>query len=196
MPSSRAAACAQLMHGPSSGWAPALQLLVGAQYAPLLWQHDQLGSAPGRLANESIGGFEVAIRVLGRVELNRTDAQGTSLHCWNTSIDRSVNVPLKDTPQTALPYRGAFGAPRPPELSPLALPPHAMPSRQGLRPLKAWRYVGVFGPERDGLRGGRPDRCRRARRSGRSGTAPLGRLHERTAIGRGNGPAQRRPAPA
>ncbi len=22
-----------------------------------------------------------------------------------------------------------------------------MPSRQGLRPLKAWRYVGVFGPE-------------------------------------------------
>lgn len=42
------------------------------------------------------------------------------------------------------PYRGTFGAIRPPELSHLALPPAAMPSRQGTRPLKAWRYVGVF----------------------------------------------------
>lgn len=29
----------------------------------------------------------------------------------------------------------------------MALPPDPMPSRQGLRPLKQWRYVGVFGPE-------------------------------------------------
>ena len=29
----------------------------------------------------------------------------------------------------------------------LALPPAPMPGRHGLRPLKAWRYVGVFGPE-------------------------------------------------
>ncbi len=29
----------------------------------------------------------------------------------------------------------------------MPLPPGPMPSRQGLRPLKAWRYVGVFGPE-------------------------------------------------
>jgi Protein of unknown function (DUF2804) len=47
----------------------------------------------------------------------------------------------------ALPYRGAFGAPRPAELSSLALPPAPMPSRHDLRPLKAWRYVGIFGPE-------------------------------------------------
>jgi hypothetical protein len=46
-----------------------------------------------------------------------------------------------------LPYRGIFGAPRPTALAGLALPPASMPSRQGLRPLKAWRYVGVFGPE-------------------------------------------------
>jgi len=32
------------------------------------------------------------------------------------------------------------------ELS-LPLPPARMPRRQGLRPLKRWRYVGVFGPE-------------------------------------------------
>jgi hypothetical protein len=44
-------------------------------------------------------------------------------------------------------YRGRFGAPRPDALSVLALPPDPMPSRSGLRPLKAWRYVGVFGPE-------------------------------------------------
>jgi hypothetical protein len=46
-----------------------------------------------------------------------------------------------------LPYRGSFGAARPRALAGLALPPASMPSRQGLRPLKAWRYVGVFGPE-------------------------------------------------
>ncbi len=46
-----------------------------------------------------------------------------------------------------LPYRGTFGDTRPPAIHRLALPPGPMPARQGLRPLKAWRYVGVFGPE-------------------------------------------------
>jgi hypothetical protein len=46
-----------------------------------------------------------------------------------------------------LPYRGTFGDPRPSELAALALPPDPMPSGLGTRPLKAWRYVGVFGPE-------------------------------------------------
>jgi Protein of unknown function (DUF2804) len=46
-----------------------------------------------------------------------------------------------------LPYRGTFGTPRPTALRALALPPSKMPSRHGLRPLKAWRYIGVFGPE-------------------------------------------------
>jgi hypothetical protein len=49
--------------------------------------------------------------------------------------------------QAALPYRGRFGDPRPEALGSLALPPALMPPRQGLRPLKAWRYVGVYGPE-------------------------------------------------
>jgi hypothetical protein len=48
---------------------------------------------------------------------------------------------------SVLPYRGVFGARRPPALSRLALPPAPMPSRDRLRPLKAWRYVGVFGAE-------------------------------------------------
>jgi hypothetical protein len=48
---------------------------------------------------------------------------------------------------SGLPYRGTFGAPRPPALDALALPPDPMPARLGLRPLKAWRYIGVFGPE-------------------------------------------------
>jgi hypothetical protein len=51
----------------------------------------------------------------------------------------------KDT--HGLPYRNAFGAPRPPALSALPLPPDPMPARIGLRPLKSWRYVGVYGPE-------------------------------------------------
>jgi hypothetical protein len=42
----------------------------------------------------------------------------------------------------ALPYRGD-GSDRP---AGLALPPAPMPRRWGRRPLKRWRYVGVFGP--------------------------------------------------
>jgi hypothetical protein len=44
-------------------------------------------------------------------------------------------------------YRGTYGQPRPPQLNGIALPPQPMPPRLGLRPLKAWRYIGVFGPE-------------------------------------------------
>ncbi|MGZ4187908.1 MAG: DUF2804 family protein [Solirubrobacteraceae bacterium] len=48
---------------------------------------------------------------------------------------------------TSLPYRGTFGDARPPALANLPLPPGPMPSRHGLRALKAWRYLGVYGPE-------------------------------------------------
>jgi hypothetical protein len=43
----------------------------------------------------------------------------------------------------ALPHRGD-GSDRP---AGLALPPAPMPRRMGTRPLKRWRYVGVYGPE-------------------------------------------------
>jgi hypothetical protein len=46
-----------------------------------------------------------------------------------------------------LPYRGRFGTMRPDRLRDLPLPPARMPARRGRRPLKAWRYVGVFGPD-------------------------------------------------
>jgi hypothetical protein len=46
-----------------------------------------------------------------------------------------------------IPYRGRFGDPRPERLNSLLLPPEPMPSHLKLRPLKAWRYVGVFGPD-------------------------------------------------
>lgn len=45
------------------------------------------------------------------------------------------------------PFRGRFGDPRPPEIAALALPPGRLPGRLGARPLKHWRYVGVYGPE-------------------------------------------------
>lgn len=46
-----------------------------------------------------------------------------------------------------LPYRGPFGQPRPTTLADLPLPPGPMPSHHRARPLKAWRYIGVYGPE-------------------------------------------------
>jgi uncharacterized protein DUF2804 len=84
----------------------------------------------------------------------------------------------------ALPYRGTFGDARPAAISELALPPGAMPSRQRLRPLKAWRYFGVYGPELM--------LCVGAVRIGRARQVfwavwdrTSGRLHERTALGPG-----------
>jgi hypothetical protein len=83
-----------------------------------------------------------------------------------------------------LPYRGTFGDPRPSGLAALALPPDPMPSGLGTRPLKAWRYVGVFGPEMmvcvASIRVG-PLRQSFWAVWDRS----AGRLYERTATGRG-----------
>lgn len=85
----------------------------------------------------------------------------------------------------ALPYRGAFGDRRPLSIDGLALPPEMMPSRQGLRPLKAWRYVGVFGPElmlcAASVRIGPARQCFWA-----VWDREAVRLHERTVIGRGS----------
>jgi hypothetical protein len=53
-------------------------------------------------------------------------------------------IPIEDLP---IPYRGRFGDPRPAALADIALPPGPMPGRLGARPLKAWRYIGVYGPE-------------------------------------------------
>jgi Domain of unknown function (DUF2804), C-terminal len=87
-------------------------------------------------------------------------------------------------PDPVSPYRGTFGDPRPDELAALALPPKAMPARYGLRPLKAWRYVGVYGPELM--------LCAGAVRIGRARQAfwavwdrERARLYERTTLGLG-----------
>ena len=84
-----------------------------------------------------------------------------------------------------LPYRGSFGDPRPPGLAGVALPPAAMPARDGLRPLKKWRYVGIYGPELM--------LCIGAVRIGRAHQAfwalwdrRTRELYERTSIGRGS----------
>jgi len=81
-------------------------------------------------------------------------------------------------------YRGPFGTPRPPGARRFALPPAAMPSHHGRRPLKAWRYVGVFGPQL--MICAAAVRIGRARQSfwavwDREARA----LRERTALGRG-----------
>jgi Domain of unknown function (DUF2804), C-terminal len=86
------------------------------------------------------------------------------------------------TALTALPHRGRFGDPRPAALAALPLPPAAMPARMGARPLKAWRYVGVFGTELMA--------CAASVRVGRARQSfwavwdrQDGRLYERTALG-------------
>ena len=45
------------------------------------------------------------------------------------------------------PYRGTFGTTRPAAFDRVPLPPVRMPAWCGPRPLKRWRYVGVYGPD-------------------------------------------------
>jgi len=45
------------------------------------------------------------------------------------------------------PHRGPYGTIRPSAFDRVPLPPLRMPAWRGARPLKRWRYVGVFGPE-------------------------------------------------
>ena len=82
------------------------------------------------------------------------------------------------------PYRGTYGQPRPGRLAHLPLPPHAMPSHHNGRPLKAWRYVGIYG--------GEFMLCLAQVRIGRARQAFWAvwdrggqRLHQRTVMGRG-----------
>jgi hypothetical protein len=44
-------------------------------------------------------------------------------------------------------HRGPFGVIRPAAFDRVPLPPVRMPAWRGSRPLKRWRYVGVYGPE-------------------------------------------------
>jgi len=44
-------------------------------------------------------------------------------------------------------HRGPYGIIRPAAFDRLPLPPVRMPAWRGSRPLKRWRYVGVYGPE-------------------------------------------------
>ena len=64
-----------------------------------------------------------------------------------SDIPFSPSGPLNSGATLPLPYRGVFGERRPAGLDAIPLPPGPMPSRDGLRPLKAWRYVGVYGSE-------------------------------------------------
>jgi Protein of unknown function (DUF2804) len=97
---------------------------------------------------------------------------------------RSAATPTSAHILRVLPYRGAFGDERPPALRELALPPGPMPGRDGLRPLKAWRYVGIFSPELM--------MCLASARIGGARQSfwavwdrQAGRLHERTTRGAG-----------
>ncbi len=83
-----------------------------------------------------------------------------------------------------LPFRGEFGAARPTALHALPLPPAPMPARLGTRPLKTWRYIGVFGPEL--MLCAATVRIGRARQSFWAAWDREGqRLHERTWLSKG-----------
>jgi hypothetical protein len=66
----------------------------------------------------------------------------------SSTDDRAASTPASGLAATAPhgPYRGRWGAARPAALAQLALPPGRMPLLHGTRPLKQWRYVGVYGP--------------------------------------------------
>jgi hypothetical protein len=54
---------------------------------------------------------------------------------------------VRPSPTAIDPYRGPFGTIRPAAFDRVPLPPVRMPAWRGMRPLKRWRYVGVYGPD-------------------------------------------------
>ena len=56
--------------GPSNGSAAGDRLLRRAQRRPLLGQHHELGTGSRGLAGETVCGFEIAVPVRGRLQLN------------------------------------------------------------------------------------------------------------------------------
>lgn len=104
---------------------------------------------------------------------DRLTGQSTGRQAYRGAHDRTV-----------IPYRARYGAARPARVEALALPPAPMPARRGRRPLKQWRYVGVYGPELM--------LCVGAARVGPGRQSfwavwdrASGRLHERTRLRRG-----------
>jgi hypothetical protein len=55
--------------------------------------------------------------------------------------------PVRRSNDQLPPYRGTFGVIRPAAFDRVPLPPLRMPAWHGSRPLKRWRYVGVYGPQ-------------------------------------------------
>lgn len=77
----------------------------------------------------------------------RFDTYGMFESTFHVETGRFVLLNRSPAAVPGLPHRGVFGQPRPAALTALPLPPDPMPSHHRLRPLKAWRYVGVYGPE-------------------------------------------------
>ena len=74
MPSSAAIDRAQVIASPSRSWAPARIMSRVAEHRPRLGQGDQLGTERCGLAHEAVGGLQVAIGVVGSVELDGAGA--------------------------------------------------------------------------------------------------------------------------
>ncbi len=158
-----------------------LHVLAPAEHGPLL-----RAGRPARRPAPPPGG-QGGRRWRGSDPYPRSRSVGWRLRALLLSLPIDWSVSLRITPsedQESLPYRGTYGGRRPPGLSDLALPPDPMPSRQGSRPLKAWRYVGVYGPELMV--------CVASVRIGPARQAfwavwdrTTGRLYERTVIGKG-----------
>src|SRR6185312_6256350 len=135
---------------------PRGELLGRAEHVPFLRQHDERRSVRRRGADEQLGARAIARAVAGRVQLDRRGAHAVVVSKagqidW--SVNRSASIPRPPMPPTPpstsrIPaYRGAFGTIRPAAFDRVPLPPVRMPAWRGSRPLKRWRYVGVFGPD-------------------------------------------------
>ena len=108
-------------------------------------------------AHQPLGGFEVALLVVGRVELDCGGPHRSSPRLTDQSIWSVLRRDAGPFPRAA-PRCAALGLP---------LPPARMPPLRRGRPLKRWRYVGVYRPDADAVRRRRARRRRAAALVGR-----------------------------
>ena len=183
--------------GPSSGCAPAA--ICSAVPSTLHFSGSTTSSAPAAAASRTRRSAVARLRSTSSVELSWTAPARTSLTLSSvgrltSQSDASRTNASATTCGRPLerPYRGAFGARARRGLAALALPPGADARPPGAAAAEGVALRRRLRPGADAVRRRGPDRPARGRRSGRSGTAPSGRLHERTVLGRGRSTLSRR----
>src|SRR4051794_27679237 len=142
MPSSRAVARAQFRAGPSSGSAPAW--IASGSPSTFHFSGSTTSSAPAAAARRVSASARSRLASLSWVEVSWTVATRMAVRSPVSRPEAGCPGAQLDERLTGQSERIPWRGPGPSRPDHLPLPPGPMPLLRGGRPLKRWRYVGVY----------------------------------------------------